>query len=314
MTAEEVVARWLEYLRVERGLSVNALDAYRRDTALFTQFLKDQQAPIEAVTPLLLSEFLFFQHDAGKSAATLTRYLQSIRSLYKFMVGEGLMQKNPALAIPLPKKPERLPKVINTDDARRLLATPPPMRPLAASASQKVRDAREERTLKYLAAFELLYATGMRVSELANMRDKDIDLDAGFIRVFGKRNKERLTPFGRYAHNVLVRYKKLRDRLSKHLLKSDGSDYFFVSSHGGKVSRGTFWAQLKNLSHAAGLSATLSPHVLRHSFATHLLRGGADLRVVQELLGHADIGTTQIYTHLDRSHLVEAHRKYHPRP
>jgi integrase/recombinase XerD len=301
-------------LRVERGLSLNALDAYRRDTALFTQFLKDQLAPMEAVTPLLLSEFLFFQHDLGKSAATLTRYLQSIRSLYKFLVGEGLMQKNPALAIPLPKKPERLPKVINVDDARLLLSTPSPQKPLAKTAGKKARERREERTLKYMAAFELLYATGMRVSEVANMRDKDIDLDAGFIRVFGKRNKERLAPFGRYARDILVRYKTLRDRLHQDALKNDGTDFFFVSSHGGKVSRGTFWAQLKTLSAAAGLTSKLSPHVLRHSFATHLLQGGADLRVVQELLGHADIGTTQIYTHLDRSHLVEAHRKFHPRP
>ncbi len=301
-------------MRVERGLSQNALDAYRRDTALFTQFLADQPAPIEAVTPLLLSEFLFFQHDAGKSAATLTRYLQSIRSLYKFLVGEGLMEKNPALAIPLPKKAERLPKVINVDDARLLLSTRSPLKPLAASASKKTRDLREERTLKYMAAFELLYATGMRISEVANMRDKDIDLDASFIRVFGKRDKERLAPFGQYAHNILIRYKLLRDRLHKDSLAGDGSDYFFTSSHGGKVSRGTFWAQLKTLSAAAGLSANMSPHVLRHSFATHLLQGGADLRVVQELLGHADIGTTQIYTHLDRSHLVEAHRKFHPRP
>ena len=227
MTTENAVANWLEYLRVERGLSLNALDAYRRDTALFTQFLKDQQAPIEVVTPLLLSEFLFFHHDAGKSAATLTRYLQSIRSLYKFLVGEGLMEKNPALAIPLPKKAERLPKVINVDDARLLLSTRSPLKPLADSASRKSRDLREERTLKYMAAFELFYATGMRVSEVANMRDKDIDLDAGFIRVFGKRDKERLAPFGRYAHNILTRYKKLRDRLHKDSLKGDGSDYFF---------------------------------------------------------------------------------------
>jgi integrase/recombinase XerD len=313
MTADSV-ARWLEYLRVERGLSHNALDAYRRDTALFTQFLKDQQAPIEAVTPLLLSEFLFFQHDSGKSAATLTRYLQSIRSLFKFMVGEGMLEKNPALAIPLPKRPERLPKVINADDARQLLSTPSPLKPLSSSAGKKSRERREERTLKYMAAFELLYATGMRVSEVANMRDKDIDLEAGFIRVFGKRNKERLVPFGRYAFDLLKRYKTLRDRLHAQILNGDGSDFFFTSSHGGKVSRGTFWAQLKSLSAAAGITSKMSPHVLRHSFATHLLQGGADLRVVQELLGHADIGTTQIYTHLDRSHLVEAHRKFHPRP
>ncbi len=180
-------------------------------------------------------------------------------------------------------------------------------------SNNKPSKARVERTLRYMAAFELLYATGMRISELADLKDNQLDLQDGTARVFGKRNKERLVQVGSYAKNILRRYLEMRNTVRKKVLVGGGNDYVFTSSEGGKISRSTFWGNLRKAGVRAGLNKNVSPHMLRHSFATHLLQGGADLRVVQELLGHADIGTTQIYTHVDRTHLIEAHKRFHPR-
>ncbi|MCG3203678.1 MAG: Tyrosine recombinase XerD [Elusimicrobia bacterium] len=225
---------------------------------------------------------------------------------------ENLLPRNPAENIPLPKKPYRLPKTLQVSDVQRLLTPTEPLSPTTRSDSRQNK-IKEERTLRYLAAFELLYATGMRISELADMKDHQIDLEAGHARVVGKRGKERLVPVGRYAQNVLSRYLALRNQVRSKILVGGGNDYLFTSSKGGRMSRSTFWTNLHKAGIKAGLNRPVSAHVLRHSFATHLLQGGADLRVVQELLGHADIGTTQIYTHVDRTHLIEAHKRFHPR-
>lgn len=311
---DDLVATWLDYLRAERGLSQNALMAYERDFRLFQEYLGKNQLSVDQVTSSHISDFLLDQKENNKSVASIIRYLQSIRGFFKFHVNEGVLKANPTTAIALPKKPERLPKVIDIPQMQKLLNTGFKPQPLPKSkVAPSRRKIGEERSLKYMAAFELLYATGMRVSELADLRDNQIDMQASFVRVFGKRRKERIVPFGRYAHAVLTKYIALRDQVRKKVLTGGGKDYLFTNAKGGRVSRVTFWAQLKKVGALAGLNKNLSPHVLRHSFATHLLQGGADLRVVQELLGHADIGTTQIYTHVDRTHLIEAHRKYHPR-
>lgn len=268
---------------------------------------------MNAVTATFISDFLFFEQEKGKKAASLIRYLQALRHFFRFLVVEGLAEKNPAQILPLPKKPQRLPTVVSVDDMQRLLTTSSIKAPKNLHATPFARKRNEERSLRYLAAFELLYATGMRISELSHLKDNQIDMDAGYVRVFGKRNKERIVPFGRYAQNVMERYRVLRDQVRKKVLVGGGNDYLFTSADGGKISRSTFWTNLKKTCQRAGLHKKVSPHTLRHSFATHLLQGGADLRVVQELLGHADIGTTQIYTHVDRSHLVDVHKKFHPR-
>jgi integrase/recombinase XerD len=305
----ELVTRWLDYLRVERGLSENALAAYRRDSELLDAYLTREKIEIAEVQPDTLSDFLFEQRTEGKSPASLTRYIQSLRGFFKFVVAEGALAKDPAQHLPLPKKAERLPNVVSVDNMQRLLATG--ARPAASTkAASKIG---AERTLRYLAAFELLYATGMRISEMTSLRDKHLDLSAGYARVFGKRGKERVVPVGRYAVDVLGRYMKARDAARRSVLKGGGEDFVFTGARGGAISRSTFWTELQKLCRAAGLRQGIGPHVLRHSFATHLLERGADLRVVQELLGHADIGTTQIYTHVDRSQLIEAHRRFHRR-
>ncbi len=298
-------------MRVERGLSENALDAYRRDIDLFLQFLSRSNQSISSVRSSDISEFLFDEQEKNKAASSLTRYLQAIRHFFKFLVAENHLEKNPAELIPLPKKPQRLPKVVNVSDVQRVLTTR--AKPASVSIDKASQRRREERVLRYMAAFELLYATGMRISELVNLKDNQLDLKDGFARVMGKRNKERIVPVGRYAQSVLSRYLELRNSVRKDVLVGNGDDYVFTSAEGGKVSRSTFWTNLRKISVAAGISKKISPHVLRHSFATHLLQGGADLRVVQELLGHADIGTTQIYTHVDRTQLIEAHKRFHPR-
>lgn len=311
---DDLIANWLDYLRAERGLSLNALLAYERDFRLFQNYLGENRLSVDEVTPAHISEFLLDQKEKDKSVASITRYLQSIRGFYKFHINEGRLSNNPTRAIQLPKKPQRLPKVLDMEQMQTLLTTR--IRPTSipkAKKSEPRQKITEEKAVRYLAAFELLYATGMRVSELANLKDHQIDMSASFVRVFGKRNKERIVPFGRYAHAVLTRYLKLRDEVRKRVLVGGGKDYLFTSSKGGRMSRTTFWSQLKKIGTAAGITKNISPHVLRHSFATHLLQNGADLRVVQELLGHADIGTTQIYTHVDRTHLIDAHRKFHPR-
>jgi integrase/recombinase XerD len=310
---EPYLSQWLDYLRAEKGLSQNALKAYERDLKLFHSYLLRSNLAFVQSDSQTISAFLLNEKDRNKSVSSLTRYIQSLRSFYRFHVLEGRLRSDPTKTLTLPRKPQRLPKVINVEEMRRLLSLP-----LSAARSRK-RDERrenkfgEERFLRYMSAFELMYATGMRVSELAHLQDHQLDLQAGFVRVFGKRGKERIVPFGHYAQIVLNRYFSLRNELRKNVLVGEGKDFVFTSPRGGKISRNTFWVNLKKLGLAAGLKKNLSPHMLRHSFATHLLEGGADLRVVQELLGHADIGTTQIYTHVDRSHLIEVHKKYHPR-
>ena len=317
MAIRPFVDRWLDYLRAERGLSKNGLAAYSTDLKLFDAFLEREKKEIYAVDPETITDFLFYQRQAEKSPSSLIRYLQSLRSFFKFLVEEKVLVSDPARLIPLPKRPQRLPKVLNEQDISRILSTAAAdARAAALRASGKTGARsliRQEAVLRYLAAFELLYATGMRISELTDLTDRQLDLNAGYVRVFGKRNKERIVPIGRYAQDVLRRYLALRNEVRKGKLKGDGSDAVFTSPRGEKFARLTFWRRLKALGKASGLRKGISPHMLRHSFATHLLEGGADLRVVQELLGHADIGTTQIYTHVDSKRLVDVHKKFHPR-
>ncbi|MCB4757116.1 MAG: site-specific tyrosine recombinase XerD [Elusimicrobia bacterium] len=303
----------LNYLRVEKGLSSNTLSAYQRDLKLFGNFIKSRKIAIDEISHSIITDFLWEQKKLGKSAATLTRYIESIRQFFKFLLAEGYLSQDPTAALSLPKRPERLPKVLSVTEVTRLLSSQILSRRQMSDLTERKKLRFLERTLRYIAAYELLYATGMRVSELSHLKDEQMDLESRFVRVVGKGGKERVVPLGKRAQDALRQYVSLRNQVRKNRLTGGGHDYVFTSSQGGKISRSTFFTVLKKLSREAGVRKNVSPHTLRHSFATHLLEGGADLRVVQEMLGHSDISTTQIYTHVDSSQLKKAHKQFHPR-
>jgi len=306
-----VLIDFLNFIRVEKGLSTNTIISYKSDLELFLEFLKNNNLSLQNLSHSQITDFLWAQKSAGKSASTITRYIESVRQLFKYLVSEGKLKNNPIQAIALPKKPERLPRVLSVGEMARLLGNM--VEKSTPGAGKRLSVEFAERMAKFLAAFELMYATGMRISELVSLKDSQVDFDAGFVRVTGKGGKERIVPFGRRAQFALRKYLELRNVIRKKILLGEGKDFVFTSSQGGTMSRSTFLLQLKKMKKMAGIRSEISPHVLRHSFASHLLEGGADLRVVQELLGHADISTTQIYTHLSKSHLKDAHKKFHPR-
>jgi integrase/recombinase XerD len=306
---DPLLEEFLNFIRVEKSLSPNTISAYRTDVSLFLRFIREQKRALDQVSHPDLTQFLWSQKQAGKAAASIIRYIESLRQFFRFLLGEGYLVKDPTAALALFKRPERLPKMLTLKEITKLLT---PAEHPAPAKKEETLSARE-RTLCFWTAFELMYATGMRVSEATGLKDNQVDLAAGFIRVKGKGGKERVVPFGRRAQSLLEQYYPLRDRVRRKTLVGNGNDFVFPSAQGGRMSRGTFYAHLKKMAANAGIAKKVSPHVLRHTFATHLLEGGADLRVVQELLGHADISTTQIYTHVDRSHLKNAHKNFHPR-
>ncbi len=259
-----VLSDFLNYLRIEKGLSLNTLKAYQSDLLIFFEYLQKNDLKFGAIGHSEITDFLWAQKTNGKEATTLTRYIESIRQLYKFMVGEGKLKKNPTDVMSLPKKAERLPRVLSVQEMSRLLGNIIPAE--KATETRKMPGGMEERGAKFWAAFELMYATGMRVSELVNLRDSQVDLNSNYVRVFGKGGKERIIPFGNRAETALRKHFEIRNRVRKKRLMSNGKDYVFTSSHGGAMSRSTFLIQLKKLKNAAGIRGDISPHVLRHSF------------------------------------------------
>lgn len=306
---------WLNYIRIEKGLSSNTLEAYKADLGLFLTFLKKKNCSLSSIQHAHLTDFLWQQKSKGKTPASLARYLESIRQFFRYCVGEEKVESDPTESLSVIKIPERLPKVMKIPEINKLLSLP---RESVSGGGSKKRTQRaqlrtREKTMRYWTAFELMYATGMRISELVQLRDNQIDINARFVRVKGKGGKERIIPFNRRAQSCLSQFLEIRNQSLNRVLSGNGNDYVFTSSCGGAVNRSTFFRTLKKLGRAAGIRRDISPHTLRHSFATHLLEGGADLRVVQEMLGHSDISTTQIYTHVDRSRLKETHKTFHPR-
>lgn len=287
---------YLNYLTVEKGLASKTLEAYSRDLQRFMDYLQDQGVANPSVvdTPAIL-RYVIRLRDEGLGARSRARHLVSIRGFFRFLAHEKLIPQDPSRRVELPKGGRRLPAVLSPRQVQRLLETPDGGRP----SSQ--RDS---------AMLELLYAAGLRVSELVDLKTTDLNLEAGFVRVFGKGARERVVPIGRFAHDKLRRY---LDAARPALLKGRPSAYLFVARAGRPLSRQGFWKILKRCALQAGLGAKVYPHVLRHSFASHLLEGGADLRAVQTMLGHADIATTQIYTHVAAERLREIHRRFHPR-
>lgn len=286
--------QFMNQLKVERGLSANTLAAYSHDLLTFFDFLgRKGVAPLEATQDDLIA--FVGEKRPHLSARSLARCLVSIRMFYRFCVSEEKIETNPARLLGIPKLHQHLPDILSRDEVEALLSQPD---------VQTVLGKRDK------AMLELLYATGLRVTELIDLRVNNINLDAGFVRTMGKGSKERIVPMGSQAMDALRQYLG-GGRAS--LLKRGGSSCLFLSSRGRSMTRQGFWKTIKGYALKAGIVRRVTPHTLRHSFATHLLEGGADLRSVQVMLGHSDISTTQIYTHVAREKLRSIHEKYHPR-
>lgn len=295
---EKLIEQFLNFLSVERGLSQNTIYSYRVDLIKFISFLKRRHInSMDIVKKDDLTGYLLYLKDRGLSANSISRNLASIKTFYKFLVNEGYVKKNVAGILESPRLWKKLPNVLEIKEVDRLLNAP---------------EVRTKRGIRDKASLELLYATGMRVSEMAGLKINNLNMDVGFIKCMGKGSKERIIPLGRRAKEALKKYlEKSRNKLSK---KAGQDKSLFLTRLGRKMSRQSFWKMIKYYARRAGIKKEISPHIIRHSFATHLLERGADLRIVQEMLGHSDISTTQIYTHINKERLKSIHHKYHPRP
>lgn len=289
-----LLSRFLGYLAAERGLARNTIDGYRRDLEDAIRFLDKRARPLDVADA---DDWRDFIHNASKrklATRTVSRRVAAVRSLVKFQAVEGREVKGILEHIDRPKAEKSLPKVLSREHVNRLINAPSP------ESAFYARD---------VAILELLYASGLRASELCILKVNDLQMNEGLVRIFGKGSKERVVPVGQAALAAIARY---LDECRPNLLKAP-TDVLFLSRTGRPLDRVRLWQLVEGYGRASGLLNEISPHVLRHCFATHLLSGGADLRVVQELLGHADVGTTQIYTHVDSTRLKAMHKKFHPR-
>ncbi len=290
----EMIDRFMGYLRIEKGLSLNTLQAYGNDLLKLEGYFKRRGvSPLDASPEQMSAYIVFLGRDLGKRSTA--RNISAIRTFFRFLVTEGIMASNPARFLETPKLPRRLPEILSVDETSSLLEKPDSSTPLG---------------LRDRALLELLYATGLRVSELLGLKPFHLNLEGGFLRTMGKGSKERAVPVGDKAIDAVKIY-LAHGRPS--LAGRKGSPYLFLNSRGTGLSRQGFWKIIKRYGVEAGIRKEISPHKMRHSFASHLLEGGADLRSVQLMLGHADISTTQIYTHVARKHLSDVHKKHHPR-
>jgi integrase/recombinase XerD len=290
------VERFDDFLALEQGASVQTSRAYKLDIARFVGYasVKGAKSPID-VSARTLREYVYHLKDIGLSPASIRRNISAVRTYFKFLLAEGHVVRDPSERLETPKKWRTLPDVLGVDEIEKLLAAPSLDEPLA------FRDR---------AMLELAYGAGLRVSEWISLNVRDVMLQDHLVRVFGKGAKERLVPIGRRAIGATAIYlRELRPKLEK----GEGKGVLFLNARGQPLSRMGAWKILRKYVDQAGITKPVSPHTLRHSFATHLLEGGADLRAVQEMLGHVDISTTQIYTHVDREYLRTVHKQYHPR-
>jgi integrase/recombinase XerD len=293
---QQLLAKYLNYLLIERGMAQNTLEAYGRDLQRFIFFVQERGwTDFRQVTPEVIIEYLVNIKEGGLSANSMNRSLAALRSLYKYFIQEKLIEQTPLANIELAKVWMRLPDTISKEEMNLILAQP------GMETAKALRDS---------AMLELLYATGIRVSELIGLTMNGINWQVGFLVVMGKGSKERIVPIGKTAYDCLKIYV---ERARPQLMGGKGTDILFLNRFGGKFTRQGFWKIVVCYAKKAGLQKKVHPHTFRHSFASHLLEGGADLRTVQVMLGHADISTTQIYTHITRDRLKEIHQKYHPR-
>ncbi len=285
---------YIQHLRVERGLSRHTVDGYASDLQKLGVWLVEQQIVLDEVDEGSIASFLVSLSQRRLSARTQARALSSMRGFFRFLVQERRRDRDPTELLEGPQLLGKLPDVLNRDEVLRLLQAP------AGDKPNRVRDR---------AMLHTMYASGLRVSELVDLDLGDVNLDEGFVAALGKGNKRRIVPLGAHARAALAEYlATVRPKWAK-----PASRACFVTARGKAMTRQSFWAIVKKYARAAGITKPISPHKLRHSFATHLLAGGADLRSVQTMLGHADISTTQIYTHVSGEHLRKMHKRYHPR-
>jgi integrase/recombinase XerD len=293
----KLLDEFISYLSVERGLSKNTIYSYRTDLVHFIDHLEASGVKdVDRVRRQDITDYMLGLKDKGISSNSISRALVAIKMFYRFLVRERLAKEDVPGVLESPRLIRPLPNVLGASEVEKLLAAP---------------DVRDWMGMRDKAALELMYATGMRVSELVELSMDGLNLDVGFIKCKGKGDKERIVPIGKFAKEAIERYaSKVRPRLQK---KGSQDSHLFLSRLGKKISRVSFWKMIKTNARLARIKKAITPHTLRHSFATHLLERGADLRVVQEMLGHADISTTQIYTHINKERLKSIHRQFHPR-
>jgi len=292
---DPAVSRFLDAVWMERGLSSNTLAAYRADLTALSRWLSERGTPMVRTTRQDLQDFIAWRVEAGARPRSTARQLSSFRRFFRHLLREGALKDDPTAQIAMPKIGRSLPKSLTEEEVEALLGAPAVGDPLG----------NRDRTM-----LEVLYATGLRVSELVNLRYSQVNLNQGVIRILGKGNRERLIPLGEEA----VRWLNEFTRTARgEILLERQTDYLFPTRRGDRMTRQAFWHIIKRYARKAGVDRELSPHTLRHAFATHLLNHGADLRVVQMLLGHSDLSTTQIYTHVARERMKDLHAAHHPR-
>jgi integrase/recombinase XerD len=294
-STDPAVARFLDAVWLERGLSANTLAAYRADLTALARWLGERKVPMDKTTRADLQDFIAWRVREGARPRSTARQLSSFRRFFRYLVRENGIREDPTAQIAMPKIGRSLPKSLTEEEVEALLGAPVVSDPLG----------NRDRTM-----LEVLYATGLRVSELVNLRHGQININQGVIRILGKGNRERLIPLGEEAVRWITDFEH---GPRGEILLERQTDFLFPTRRGDRMTRQAFWHIIKRYARKAGISKELSPHTLRHAFATHLLNHGADLRVVQMLLGHSDLSTTQIYTHVARERMKELHQQHHPR-
>ncbi len=294
---EEFIREFMDFISVERGLSRNTLESYGRDLSKYTQHLKKSGiTDLNKVKRAQIQDFLMSLKDSKLNSSSIARNLVAIKVFHRYLTSQRILKEDVTSVIETPKLWKTLPDVLDEKEVEAILDSP---------------NTRLKQGLRDKAMLELMYATGMRVSELVNLKSTDLHMDMGFVRCLGKGQKERIIPVGSKAKEALEKY--LLKARPKFIKKGESAS-LFLTRLGKPMSRQSFWMVIKHYVKAAKIKKRVTPHTLRHSFATHLLQNGADLRIVQELLGHANISTTQIYTHINKERLKQIHQKFHPRP
>lgn len=294
MNKERLISSFLGFLQLEKGLSENTIKSYRIDLDRYITFIIDQKKDFNSLNESFLNKYVLSLIKSGLVASSINRNFSAIKGFHKYLLDENITETDPTENIDRPKLSKRLPEVLTIEEIDKLFEQPD----LATSTGYR------DRTI-----LETMYATGLRVSEAVNLRFVNLLFDMDIIRVIGKGSKERIVPIGKSAIYYVESYIK---NVRPLMLNNTNSDVIFLNRRGKKLTRAFIWDMLKKYTAAAGIDKNVHPHTLRHSFATHLLEGGADLRAVQEMLGHSDISTTQIYTHIDREYLKEVHKTFHP--
>lgn len=301
MYYQEELQRYLQFIKLEKNLSENSVFSYKNDLQRYLKFVAQDLClhDLNGVSLQHIEQYLEELSAMDLSVSSIARNISSIRGFHEFAVAEGLAEANPAELIELPKKAKSLPEVLNPEEVAAIIDIP---------------NREREAGIRNAAIMETLYATGMRVSELTNLELNNLFFEIGFIRVVGKGNKERLVPVGEVAQSALEHYIEIvRPKFQSDKNPQKAKNKIFLSQRGNPLSRMSIWNIVNDAAKRAGIKKNVYPHIFRHSFATHLLEGGADLRAVQEMLGHTSIITTEIYTHVDRSLLHQVHKEFHPR-